>query len=66
MQYEYTIEYKKGRENIATDALSRAPSLQVYNITMVVLHSKLMARIEKCWKSNTYLQKNIFAKEHNS
>lgn len=39
LEYDYTIEYRKGKENLVADALSKKDSLhsmQCNNITMVV------------------------------
>lgn len=50
--YDYEIVYKKGIDNGATDALSRAPSSELIAMTFFALSTELIERIRRSWETN--------------
>lgn len=63
MGYDYTVTYKKGKENSAADALSRVPmeftsnDSQLYAIS--VIHNTFMDRVKATYQADTHLQAKI-------
>ncbi|WVZ23582.1 hypothetical protein V8G54_002126 [Vigna mungo] len=45
MEFDYTIEFKQGRENVAADALSRQESVDCQAITTLIPESNMLTRI---------------------
>jgi len=46
MGYNYEIHYKKGQDNLATDALSRMPSVGVLFLAISVIHTDILDTIK--------------------
>lgn len=56
MAFDFSIEYKKGSENKATDALSRMPNVEVLDISLLTPHDDLYNKIKESWSTNSALQ----------
>lgn len=54
MQFDYEIRYKKGKENVGTDALSRSSSVELNYLTTVII-LEFMAKIRVGWQEDQYL-----------
>ncbi|OIT29769.1 hypothetical protein A4A49_16291 [Nicotiana attenuata] len=66
MQFDFTIEYKKGRENKAVDSLSRLPKAELTALHINNSGAILFQRIMGSWRSDLELQdliKKIQSKE---
>ncbi|KAF3629835.1 hypothetical protein FXO37_28741 [Capsicum annuum] len=59
MAFDFTIEYKKGAENKAVDALSRKPKTELLAISLLTHDEALYARIQASWQADTTLQEVI-------
>lgn len=55
MQYDYEIQYRKGRENTVVDALSKVSEIEFNSLTTTLLLFDLLDRIEQSCKPNTQL-----------
>ncbi|XP_019266920.1 PREDICTED: uncharacterized protein LOC109244312 [Nicotiana attenuata] len=52
MQFDFVIEYKKGRENKAADSLSRVPSGELAMILLTPTSHELLQRIKDSWEKD--------------
>lgn len=59
MQFDFEIEYKKGKENKADDALSRLPSVELTAMTLINVKSELLDMIKNRWEEDTTLKELI-------
>ena len=66
MAYDYDISYKKGKENVVADALSRLHSRELMALAISSKSTDLMEEIQRSWETNTYLR-NIISqvRDHN-
>jgi len=53
MGFDYEICYKKGKDNVVANGLSRVPAKQLVAMTVSSLDSELMAQIKQSWGTNT-------------
>jgi len=56
MGYTYEIQYKKGIEDVAADALSRLPSTEVLLLAISVVQSDMLALIQVSYALDPLLQ----------
>lgn len=49
MQFDFVIEYKKGRENKAADSLSRVPLWELAMILLTPANHDLFQKIKDSW-----------------
>ncbi|XP_075084980.1 uncharacterized protein LOC142168223 [Nicotiana tabacum] len=56
MGYDYSIMYKKGKENVAADALSRFPMNNIQLLTISTVSSNFLARVMSSYEGDQHLQ----------
>lgn len=56
MCYDYEISYKKGRDNVVANALSRIPEAEVLTLTLSSQHGALLDEIRSSWDRDSQLQ----------
>jgi hypothetical protein len=54
--FDYKIEFKKGKDNVATDALSRVSCEELSTLTISVISTTLMEEIKASWVSDRVVQ----------
>ena len=59
MGYDYDICYKKGKENLVADALSRVKAGELLVLAVSGISSDLMEEIQKSWDTDEELQQLI-------
>ena len=59
MEYDYDISYKKGRDNVAADALSRIHSGELLALAVSSISTGLMEDIKKSWENDPKLAQLI-------
>ncbi|OIS95920.1 hypothetical protein A4A49_30277 [Nicotiana attenuata] len=59
LAFDFIIEYKKGSENKAADALSRKPDAELLAISLLTPNDSLYAQIKSSWRNDSILQELI-------
>lgn len=59
MAFDFSIEYKKGSENKAVDALSRKPTAELLDISLFTPNDSLYLQIRTSWMDDPALQELI-------
>lgn len=59
MGFDFEIRYKKGKENSATNALSRINGTELMVIAILSVSSDLMQEIQQSWEHDPYLSQLI-------
>ena len=59
MGYDYEISYKKGKENLVADALSRLNSSELLTMAVSGISSDLMLEIQNSWEKDEELRELI-------
>jgi hypothetical protein len=52
LEYDYDIEYKQGKKNVPTDALSKIPSQELYALTTSTISTSLIEEIRSSYDSD--------------
>ena len=61
MRYDYDICYKKGKDNIAADALSRIHSNELVALSVSSISSDLLNEIQESWERGEITASDISA-----
>ena len=59
MEFDLSIEYREGRENVVVDALSRLDSPEIMALQVHQPDSSMPSRIEQSWQKDPILQQLI-------
>jgi len=59
MEFDFNIEYREGRENMAADALSRLDSPEIMALQVYQPNSSMLSRIRQSWQKDPILQQLV-------
>lgn len=59
LEFDYEIQYRQGKENVAADALSRVEGSEVLHMAMTVLDCDLLQRIKDAYQQDPVAKKII-------
>lgn len=59
LEFDYEIQYKKGKENLVADALSRVQGSEVLHMAMTVLECDLMKQIQEAYELDAAVKQII-------
>lgn len=59
LEFDYEIQYKQGKDNVAADALSRVEGSKILHMAMTVLQCDLLKQIQEDYGNDEALQKVI-------
>jgi len=54
--YDYEIEYRQGKENMATNILFRVSSGKLYALTVSMISTSVMEEIRRSWEKDSSIQ----------
>jgi len=54
--FDYEIEFRSGRENIAADALSRISSNELHALTLSTIEAPVLENIKQLWQEDNRIQ----------
>lgn len=56
LQFDFEIEYRRGKENKVVDALSRNPAIELATLTLSTIRTNLLQSIMYRWEGDTTIQ----------
>lgn len=56
LRFDYDIEYKKGRDNVVADALSRNSSRELFAIAVFTISTSIIDEVKGSWKKDKAIQ----------
>lgn len=59
MGYDYSILYKKGKENIVADALFKCPVPEIQLQTLTTITSNFLQKVQHSYTGDSHLQKLV-------
>ena len=59
MEFDFTIEYRRGKENVVANALSRKDVVECKGLITLQLQSELIQEVQQSWITDIHLQKLI-------
>lgn len=59
LEFNYEIQYKQGKDNVAADALSRVEGSEILHMAMTVLECDLMKQIKDCYEEDAAVKQFI-------
>jgi len=59
MEIDFTVEYKKGQDNVVADVLSRMDNVEYKGLITLQMQSNLLTRIQQSWTTDLNLQNLI-------
>ena len=59
MEFDFSIEYRQGKENVVANALSRVETMECQALITHQIQSDLLERIKLTWSTDPHLQKLI-------
>ena len=66
MEFEFSIEYKQGKENIAVDSLSRLKDIECKALRVQTIQTDVLDKIQSTWTSDASLATIIATLKENS
>lgn len=57
--FDYTVEYKSGKENVVADALSRTSGLQLLSMAVSSVNSQLLDELKLYWQNDADIRRLI-------
>lgn len=64
--FDYEIRYRKGKDNLATDALSDIPGHDLKLMALTTISIDLLEQIQQSWSTDSQLQEIIYALQNGS
>lgn len=65
LEFDYEIQYRQGKDNLAADALSRVEGSEVLSMALSVLECDLMTEIKRCYTEDRQIMEIIEALKQN-
>lgn len=59
LEFDYEIQYRQGKENVAADALSRVEGAEVLHMAMTVMNCDLMKNIQEAYAGDNKIKELI-------
>ncbi|WOH15055.1 hypothetical protein DCAR_0934588 [Daucus carota subsp. sativus] len=57
--FDYTVEYKSGKENVVADALSRTSGMQLFTMAVSSVSSQLLDELKLYWQKDVDIERLI-------
>ena len=59
LEFDYEIQYKQGKDNVAADALSRVEGAEILHMAMSVLDCDLLTKIQEAYATDNQVMETI-------